>query len=213
MADNKKTSDVAVMLKEAAILFAITLLSGLILGFFHELTGEPIRIQQEKAVQEACKAVFPEEGETACFEPISDIPEGLPAKELAGKGITIGSVFQALDGTGKPLGYVIESVSSEGYGGEIVLYVGISTDMSVSGVSILEISETPGLGMEASKVLIPQFTGRQVKEFTYTKTGSRQEDEIDAISGATVTTKAVVNGVNGALEAAKSLMEGGSANE
>lgn len=46
------------MLKEAGILFAITLIAGLLLGFVYELTKEPIRQQEEKAVQEACQAVF-----------------------------------------------------------------------------------------------------------------------------------------------------------
>ena len=53
-----KQDDVKVMLREAGILFAITLLSGLLLGFVYELTREPRRLQQEKAVQEACAAVF-----------------------------------------------------------------------------------------------------------------------------------------------------------
>ena len=47
-----------IMLKEAAILFAITLLAGLVLGFVYELTKAPIRLQEEKAIQEACRKVF-----------------------------------------------------------------------------------------------------------------------------------------------------------
>jgi electron transport complex protein RnfG len=49
-------------------------------------------------------------------------------------------------------------------------------------------------------VLVPQFTDKNVESFTYTKTGSTSDSEIDAISGATITTKAVVNGVNAGLE-------------
>ena len=54
----KNKRDVSVMLKEAGILFAITLIAGLVLGLVNELTRDRIRIQQEKAVQEACAAVF-----------------------------------------------------------------------------------------------------------------------------------------------------------
>lgn len=50
--------------------------------------------------------------------------------------------------------------------------------------------------MNAEKVLIPQFAGKQVPLFAYTKTGSTSDNEIDAISGATITTNAFVNGVN-----------------
>ena len=220
MADKKqdknvnKQSDVSVMLKEAAILFAITLISGLLLGTVYEVTKEPIRIQQEKAVQEACMAVFPGAEELGiAFEQLNYTPDEVLAAELAANGVTIGTVFKAVDGAGAFYGYVVQSTTSEGYAGDIVLYVGVKADASVSGVSILEIGETAGLGMEAPKVLVPQFADKAVDRFTYTKTGSRGESEVDAISGATVTTEAVVNAVNGGLEAAKSLMEGGGANE
>jgi len=210
----KKQSDVSVMLKEAAILFVIMLISGLLLGVVYEVTKEPIRVQQEKAVQEACVAVFPGAEELGItFEQLKYEPEEALVAELAANGVSIGTVFKATDKTGAFYGYVVQSTSSEGYAGNIVLYVGVKADASVSGVSILEISETAGLGMEAPKVLVPQFAGKAVDNFTYTKTGSRTESEVDAISGATVTTKAVVNAVNGGLETAKSLMEGGGANE
>ena len=58
----KNKNDVQAMLKEAGILFAITLIAGLLLGFVYELTKEPIRLQEEKAVQEACQAVFTDAG-------------------------------------------------------------------------------------------------------------------------------------------------------
>ena len=210
----KKVDNVTVMLKEAAILFAITLVSGLLLGFVYELTKEPIRIQEEKAVQEACMAVFPGAEELGIsFEQLVYVPDEAMVVKLATDGVAVGAVFQATDANGALYGYVVESKSSEGYAGDIVLYVGVKADGLVSGVSILEISETAGLGMEAPKVLVPQIAGKQVDSFTYTKTGSRSESEVDAISGATITTEAVVNAVNGGIEIAQSLMEGGGANE
>lgn len=209
-----KVDNVTVMLKEAAILFAITLVSGLLLGFVYELTKEPIRIQQEKAVQEACMAVFPGAEELGiAFEQLNYTPNEAMVVALATNGVEVGAVYQATDASGAFYGYVVESTSSEGYGGDIVLYVGVKADGFVSGVSILEISETAGLGMEAPKVLVPQFAGKQVESFTYTKTGSHSESEVDAISGATITTEAVVNAVNGGIKIAQSLMEGGGANE
>lgn len=210
----KKQSDVSVMLKEAAILFVITLVSGLLLGFVYEVTKEPIRVQQEKAVQAACMEVFPGAEELGLtFEQIKYTPDEALTAELAANGVTVGTVFKAMDGTGAFYGYVVQSTSSEGYAGDIGLYVGVKADATVSGVSILEIGETAGLGMEAPKVLVPQFADKQVDSFTYTKTGSRSESEVDAISGATITTKAVVNAVNGGIATAESLMEGGGANE
>ncbi len=227
----KNKSDVSVMLREAGILFAITLIAGILLGFVYELTKEPIRIQQEKAIQEACMAVFPgaqEQGmefrklealdleasgaEASGAEPAA-AQGGTLAELLAADGVQIGTVYEAVNRDGVFCGYVVESTSSRGYGGNIVLYVGISTDRTVSGVSILDISETVGLGMEAPRVLAPQFAGKKVERFDYTKNGSRTDAEVDAISGATITTKAVVNAVNGALRTAQILLQGGGANE
>lgn len=207
-------SDISVMLKEAAILFVITLFSGILLGVVYEVTKEPIRIQQEKAVQEACQAVFAETTDDALlFEELAYTPEESLTNQLLENGVKIGTIYEAKTADDTLYGYVVESMSTQGYGGNIVLYVGVSTEGQVGGVSILEISETAGLGMEAPNVLVPQFGGKTVDKFTYTKTGSKSESEVDAISGATITTKAVVNAVNGALQTTKNLLQGGGANE
>ena len=205
MPEVQNKSGLGTMFKEAGILLAITLIAGLLLGVVNELTEEPIRIQQEKAIQEACQAVFPDTGGISEFRDIGYVPEDSLAAELASTGVEIGTVFAAM--RGEVLGgYVVEAVSSEGYGGNIVLYVGVSTDGIVNGVSILELSETPGLGMEAPKVLVPQFAGRAVDSFVYTKTGASAENEVDAITSATVTTSAVVNAVNGGILVAHELL-------
>lgn len=211
----KNNNDIKVMLKEAGILFVITLFSGLVLGFVYELTKEPIRIQQEKAVQEACKAVFAEAEsfDDAVFADYVNLVGTDVITEITNNGVEIGTVFAAQDASGNVVGCVVEVTTHEGYGGDIVLYVGVKNDGTLNGISLLEISETPGLGMKAEEVLVPQFAGKQVNSFTYTKTGSQVISEIDAISGATVTTKAVTNAVNGGLSIASKLMEGGAVNE
>ena len=198
-------SGLGTMFKEAGILLAITLIAGLLLGVVNELTEEPIRIQQEKAIQEACQAVFPDIDGISEFRDIGYVPEESLAAELASTGVEIGTVYAAMSGEVFN-GYVVEAVSGEGYGGNIVLYVGVSADGVVNGVSILELSETPGLGMEAPKVLVPQFAGRAVDSFVYTKTGASAENEVDAITSATITTSAVVSAVNGGIRVAHELL-------
>ncbi len=204
----KNKSDVSVMLKEAGILFAITLIAGLVLGLVNELTRDRIRIQQEKA--EACAAVFQT---AASFEEMEYEPDEALSQELGADGVKIGSVYRALGSDGNPLGVVVESTSTEGYGGNIVLYLGVTNEGVLNDISILEISETPGLGMLAPEELVPQFHEKNVDSFAYTKTGASAENEIDAIAGATITTKAVTNAVNGGLKAAQALTEGGASNE
>lgn len=204
-----KNKDISSMLKDAVILFAITLISGLILGFVYQITKEPIAAQEAKAIQEACAAVFPDAGDVT-FEETSYAPSAQLTAELADTGVQIGTIYNALAPDGSSKGYVVKSTTKEGYGGSIVIYVGISSDGVVNGISILEISETPGLGMNAEEVLVPQFAGKDATTFTYTKTGSTSPQEIDAISGATITTKAIVNAVNGAVRmVTEELAEGG----
>lgn len=213
----QKNPDLSVMLRETLILTVITLVAGLLLGFVYELTKEPIRRQQEKAIQEACQAVFPGETDLS-FNLTDSAPSPGLAETLAVDGVEIGSVYAAVRGNGTQTGYVVETTSSEGYNGDIVLYVGITMEGVLNRVSILSIGETPGLGMRAEEVLIPQLKDLAVEQIAYTKTGSDEEGVIDAISGATITTKAVTNAVNGALKMAQELNgssdeKGGAANE
>lgn len=207
MAEN---SDIKKMLKDAAILFAITLISGLLLGLVYQVTAQPRREQQERKIREACQTVF---AQAEQFEEIGYTVSETLSWQLAKDGVRIGTVYQAMDAAGNPMGYVIEATSGEGYGGNITLYAGITNDGILNGVSILNISETPGLGMRAGEVLVPQFTQKTAGEFTYTKTGSQSDSEIDAISGATITTKAVTNAINGAVSVFVQDLKGGEQNE
>ena len=109
-------------------------------------------------------------------------------------------VIPALDEAGDIIGYVLTVTTSEGYGGDITFMVGIRNDGSVNGISMLTISETAGLGMNAqSEEFLSQYAGKQVDQFVYSKSGASAENEIDVITGATITTNAVTNGVNAGL--------------
>lgn len=192
---NEKNNDVSAMIKDAIILFIITLVAGLLLGFVYDITKEPIANQQAKAKAEACKAVFTN-AET--FEANDDGPTAYFMGDYQGK-VDVDEVMKALDGSGNLLGYVITVTDHEGYGGDIQFSMGVTLDGTLNGISLLKISETAGLGMKAGTVLVPQFADKKADKFVYTKTGSTSDNEIDAISGATITTNAVVNGVNAGL--------------
>lgn len=196
------------MMKDAAILLAITVCAGLILGFVYQLTKEPIAAQELKAKMEASKEVF---ADAATFETLEYAPVEAPAGGGGKAAAEVGGVMTALDASGNTLGYVLTITSHEGYGGDITFTMGVRTDGTLNGISILTISETPGLGMKAEDVLKPQFENKKAEEFTYTKSGAAAESEIDAISGATITTNAFVNSVNAGLEFFRTqLQEGGS---
>ena len=189
------------MLKDAAILLIITLFSGLILGVVYQVTKEPIALAEEKAAKEAYAEVFPTAAGFSVME------EGMPEDsewhsawvEAGFETVDVENALEALDESGALVGYVITVTSHAGYGGDITFTMGVSLDGTLNGISILSISETAGLGMKAEEVLKPQFEGKKFPNFISTKSGAASDNEIDAISGATITTDAVVTAVNGGL--------------
>lgn len=105
---------------------------------------------------------------------------------------SVNACQEAKDASGTVLGYVLTVTTHEGYGGDIQFTVGVRNDGTLNGISLLSISETAGLGMQAGDVLVPQFADKNAYPYVYTKTGSTADNEIDAISGATITTNAVI---------------------
>lgn len=187
------------MWKDAAILFAITLIAGLILGSVYQITKEPIARQEAQALENACREVFTD---AESFEVLQDFDEAEAEAVLSEGGYfsqSIDGVSAALASDGTVAGYVITVTTHEGYGGDIQFTMGIREDGSLNGISLLSISETPGLGMQAEDVLVSQFSGRNAYPYEYTKTGAVNPNQIDAISGATITTNAVTDGVNAGL--------------
>ena len=85
--------------------------------------------------------------------------------------------------------------------------------MVIEGISFLSLSETAGMGMRAKdEAFLSQFDGKKTNEgelISYVKNGGAKENEIDAISGCTITTSAVTDDVNAALIAAGWLTSSG----
>lgn len=197
------------IIKDAVILTLITLVAGGVLGLVYEITKEPIAKQQEMARQEAYKSVF-EDADS--FEVCVEEGDGELAAYLAENGFeaqTINEVMEAKDASGETLGYAINLTTSEGYGGDITFSMGVREDGTLNGISILTISETAGLGMNATKDEFKnQFQNKQAEAFEVTKTGAAADNQINAISGATITSNAVTKGVNSGLCAFEYVKEG-----
>lgn len=202
------------MIKDAAVLLVITLFAGLVLGLVYQITREPIARAEEEAAKEAYAEVFPDAEDFHMLEQALPEDDALHAEWISAgfEGVAVDHVLSALDEGGSQIGYVLTITSHEGYGGDITFTMGICNDGTLNGISILSISETAGLGMKAEAVLKPQFAGRNVSSFTYTKTGAANDSQIDAISGATITTNAVTTAVNGGLYYFQTQL-GGSGNE
>ena len=184
------------IIKNTIILTVITLVSGLLLGLAYEVTKDPIAQSEENAKREAWQAVFPDASEDA-FEQ-TDVDQDIAASVIKDLGISA-TIDEVCTVDGGDTGYVITATDGEGYGGDIQVTVGITADGTVSGVSFLSISETAGLGMKATEPsFYEQYVGVQTEQFYVTKDGGEGEP-IDAISGATITTRAVTGAVNAAL--------------
>lgn len=197
------------IIKDAFILFAITLVAGILLGFTYDITKEPIAEQNEKAKQAAYRAVLTDadsfeelDGDYAADKVGETTRKVLDAASEDYSADEITEVVVGKKG-GSVVGYVITVVAGDGYGGDIKFSVGISSDGEYLGTSILTINETAGLGMRAKQdpSFLAQFNGVKVKEYKVVTdgTGNSSDDAVDAIGGSTVTSKAIAKGINAAL--------------
>lgn len=212
-------------IKNALILCTITLVAGFLLGGVYEITKEPRAKQQEITKTNSYREVIKE---AASFEELNvdnkDISELLKAHGITEKAAVIDACVKALDKDGNIIGYIVSATSKEGYGGNISLSVGFDMTGNVTGVSILSISETAGLGMEAkNESFLNQYKAEGASLYIVGKSDNEDGINIDALSGATITSKAVTKAVNAAKITDLYLMgesdvkaetgEGGEANE
>ena len=136
--------------------------------------------------------------EAAPADPILGLGEAFKAETRPEK-VNLGiGVYK--DASGATIGLVEIISTTEGYGGGMQFSMGIASDGTTKGISFLSLSETAGLGMRAdTDDFKNQFKDKNVEAFSYTKSGASADDEIDALSGATLTTNAVTNGVNAGI--------------
>ena len=182
------------IVKNTLILTLITVIAGFLLGAVYEITKTPIAQAQETAKKEAWQAVF-SDVKLDDFK-AEDVDQKAADKAVKDMGVnaTIDEVCTAGDA-----GYVITTTDKDGFGGNIQITVGIKKDGTINGVSILSISETAGLGMKATEPsFYNQYVNKQADIFVVSKDGGDGE-QIDALSGATITSRAVTGAVNAAL--------------
>ena len=192
--------------KDIIIFAIITLAAGLSLALVNSLTKEPIAIQNEKIIQDSYRSVFKQGKVFANNKEIDEIvdkfPETIKNKNynFGENGIVIDDILMVTDKTDNLIGHIIKVTTTDGYGGDITLVIGIDTKDTITGIEVLSIDETVGLGMNAkNENFKEQYYNKQINNFTITKTGKQKDQEIDALSGATITSTAFNNAVNSAL--------------
>lgn len=190
--------------KSALILCAITLIAGAALGGVYGMTKDRIAEQQMAANAASYREVCPE---AESFSYDDDLNAAIEALDGGIYGADFGKVYinEAVvgkDGSGAEAGYVLSVTSADGFGGNrITLSVGLAADGTVNGISFTELNETAGMGMLCGEdAFKSQFAGVNTESFILNKAGgSTAENEIDSVSGASVSSGAVVNAVNAAL--------------
>lgn len=169
-------------LKLGVILFLITGICVGLLGVVNQITLPIIEANRLKTEQESMKKLLSEADDFIQVERVSDP--------------LVNKVFVAKS-TASTVGYVV-NVEPKGYGGAISLLIGIDSNHVIKGIKILSHSETPGFGANADKpAFIGQYVGKK-GELSVTKT-TPKENEIQAITGATITSAAITEGANVAL--------------
>lgn len=190
--------------KSAITLCIITLIAGACLSGVFEMTKETIEQRQMEANAASYREVCPGAEEFVYDDALSAAVESLGGEIYGtdfGKAY-INEIVVGNDASGNVAGYVISATSGDGFDGNITLSVGISADGTINGISFTELNETAGMGMLCGEdAFKSQFSGVNVDKFILNKSGgSSADNEIDSVSGASVSSGAVVNAVNAALD-------------
>lgn len=185
--ENKKQK--STIIKDAVILFLITVIAGALLGFVNQLTEEPIAAAQKKAKDEAYQLVMEQ---ATAFEEDSTLTEKMNA--ATPEGAVFSEIMAAKDANGTLVGYVMSVIAKEGYGGDITLTLGVDMTGTITAIEVISQSETAGLGANCTQDSFKSnFKGVKSDDtLKVTKDGGT----IDAISGATITSRAVTKAVD-----------------
>ncbi len=200
------------MIKDAVILCLITLVLGFVLAGVYAITKEPIDRAQAEANNEACASVV-QEGDTvqdADAELLKQATEYLQKHDLSAKEIAEGDtlltyvevseVHPTANG-----GLVFLATATKGYGGDIGFALGVGADGAITGIAITSQGETAGLGAnceneEWQKGFAGKVTPSDPTKNMYYKGAPEEEaSQVQALSGATVTTRAITNAVKGIM--------------
>jgi Na+-translocating ferredoxin:NAD+ oxidoreductase subunit G len=178
-------------------LVVITLISGFFLGYVNQITLEPkAKVAAERKIQ-ALQAVLPE------FD--NDLMQDVIKVKSPNSADSI-EIFKATK-QGEIQGYAMIGSSNKGFSGLIQTMIGYKPDGSVINIVVLEQKETPGLGTKMKdEKFIKQFIGKNPETFNLKV--KKDGGQVDALTGATITTRAFSETVQSSFELLKSHTEG-----
>lgn len=170
------------------VLFAVTLVASGAVGYVHSLTARPIEAAKQAKQVNAIRQVIPGEFDN---DPSADVwkmetPDG---GELE---------FYPAKKNGEPVGTAVKTYTNSGFGGQVWLMVGFNPDGTIANYSVLEHKETPGLGSKMDVWFAKDGKGDIVGKNPGT-TGlkvSKDGGDVDAITAATISSRAFLDAVN-----------------
>ena len=191
--------------KPVIALTLIAAIAGVALSGVYSMTKDTIEEKKAFAQAVAYRDVCPEATSFAYSDKAQEI--------LGDEGADVGNAhinacYVGKDDGGNTVGYAL-SVTAKGFGGDVIMALGLTTEGAVRKINFTSLNETAGLGMRADEdVFKDQFPGKS-GTLALVK-GDAGESEISAITGATVTSTAVLNAVNAGLEFYDTALKGGN---
>jgi len=197
------------LVKPVVVLSIIALLAGLALSGVFSMTKDTIDAQKLAAKAESYRAVCPDADHFEAYTSEVEALDGQVYGSSFGR-VYINEAVRGLDADGNLTGYVVSVTTADGNDADISLSVGVSPEGVVRGIAFTALNETPGMGMRCGEPdFMAQFEDKDVSQFTLLKDGgASQPGEVDSISGATVTSRAVVNAVNAGLDFCQNVLRG-----
>lgn len=181
-------------IKLGVVLLLVTAIAGGILAGVNSVTGPVIAEREKMESLSAILEIFPEANDSVEYDEAQ-------VAEVAESNPSITEITQVLN-DGNVLGYAITVVTG-GYAGDIRTLVGVDSEGVLSGIKVLVMSETAGLGSRIvdDPAFAESFQGKGAGGSVTASGAGAGDDEVMMLSGATVSTTAVVKGVNEALDA------------
>ena len=167
-------------------LFVICIVSGGVLGVVYNATKAPIAAAETAKKTKAIKNVLPE---------FNELKETMVMSALEDVEIPF---YLAYDADNNFIGAAVETFTNKGFSGNISLMVGILADGTLKNISVLQHAETPGLGSKMTEPTFKdQFNGKKADSFNIKV--KKDGGDVDAITAATISSRAFCDAVNRAL--------------
>lgn len=167
-------------------LFVICVVSGGVLGLVYNATKDPIAAAEAAKKTEAIKNVLPE---------FNELKETMVKSAMEDAEIPF---YLAYDANNNFIGAAVETFTNKGFSGNISLMVGILANGTINNISVLQHAETPGLGSKMSEPSFKdQFNNKNTTSFNFNV--KKDGGDVDAITAATISSRAFCDAVNRAL--------------